>query len=144
MSIEQKINYQLNKYPVIKKVVKRCYQLMMYSLSPKVKSVGNIMRVSPDDGMEYFFGYYDKSPWDKEGRYMLCMRARDTWTNPDPAEPAELIMIDTRNNNEIKHLAYTHAWNVQQGCMAQWLGGENGNNVIFNNFNGGGTIVLKC
>lgn len=135
MSIEQKINYQLNKYPIIKKVVKRCYQLAMYSISKKIKSEGNIIKVSPNDGMEYFFGYYDKTPWDVTGRYMLCMRARDTWSNPDPAEAAELVLIDSLANNGIKHLAYTHAWNVQQGCMAQWLGDEN---VIYNNFNGGG------
>ena len=134
MSLEQKINYQLNKYPAVKKVIKRAYQLGMYAISTKIKSEGNIVKISPDDDMEYFFGYYDKSPWDITGRYMLCMRARDTWTNPDPAEPCELIMIDTQNNNEIKHLAYTHAWNVQQGCMAQWLEDGKGNNIIFNNF----------
>lgn len=137
-SFEQKINYHLNKYPVVKKVIKRCYQLIAYSISPKIKSDGNIVKLSPDDSLEYFFGYYDKSPWDITGRYLLCMRARDTWTNPDPAEPAELIIIDTQNQNEISHVAYTHAWNVQQGCMAQWLGGGDGKEVIFNNFNGGG------
>lgn len=135
MSIEQKINYQLNKYPAVKKIFKRVYQLGMYSISSKISSEGNIIKVSPNDDMEYFFGYYDKSPWDVSGRYMLCMRARDTWTNPDPTEPAELMMIDTQNNNAILHLAYTHAWNVQQGCMAQWL---NADEVIYNNFNGGG------
>ena len=65
MSLEQKINYQLNKCPGIKKYVKRGYQLTMYALSKKIKSEGNIMRVSPNDpSSEYFFGYYDKSPWD--------------------------------------------------------------------------------
>ena len=33
MSIEQKVNYQLNKYPKIKKVIKRVYQVGMYSIS---------------------------------------------------------------------------------------------------------------
>lgn len=37
----------------------------MYTISPKIKSEGNIIRVSPNDNThEYFFGYYDKSPWD--------------------------------------------------------------------------------
>ena len=45
MSLEQKINYQLNKYPAIKKVIKRTYQLAMYAISPKIKSDGNIVRV---------------------------------------------------------------------------------------------------
>ena len=70
MSLEQRVNYQLNKYPGIKKVIKRGYQLFMYAISPKIKSEGNIKRISPNDGNEYFFGYYDKSPWDATGRYM--------------------------------------------------------------------------
>ena len=37
MGIEQKINYQLNKYPAVKKVIKRVYQRTMYAVSPKIK-----------------------------------------------------------------------------------------------------------
>ena len=57
MLIEQLINNQLNNFPTIKKVVKRGYQLLMYLISPKTKSLGNIVRISPNDGAEYFFGY---------------------------------------------------------------------------------------
>ena len=49
MSLEQRINYQLNKYPRVKKYIKRGYQRTMYALSKKIKSEGNIMRVSPND-----------------------------------------------------------------------------------------------
>ena len=68
MSIEQRINYQLNKYPRIKKYIKRGYQLAMYTISTKIKSEGDFKCVSFSDGKEYFFGYYDKSPWDATGR----------------------------------------------------------------------------
>lgn len=57
MSIEQRINYQLNKFPRIKKIIKRVYQRTMYSISPKIRKEGAITRVSPDDkSHEYFFG----------------------------------------------------------------------------------------
>ena len=49
MSFEQKINYQLNKYPGVKKIIKSVYQHAMYAISPKIKSEGNITRISPDD-----------------------------------------------------------------------------------------------
>lgn len=137
MSIEQTINYQLNKYPGVKKVIKRIYQRTMYALSHKIKSEGDIVRVSPDDGMEYFFGYYDKSPWDASGRYMLCMRAKDTWTDPDPIGEADILLIDTENNNAIRKLATTRTWNVQQGCMAQWLGPDFSSKIIFNDLRDG-------
>ena len=43
MSIEQKINYQLNKYPAVKKVIKRAYQTGMYAISKKIKSILNLV-----------------------------------------------------------------------------------------------------
>ena len=138
MGIEQKINYQLNKYPFIKKGVKRMYQLAMYSLSDKVKSEGNIVRISPyDKEHEYFFGYYDKCPWDATGRYILCMRAKDTWSKPDPLGVADILIIDTTGEVQTKVLASTHCWNVQQGCMAQWLGPDFSSRVIFNDIREG-------
>ena len=136
MSIEQQINYQLNKYPKVKKVIKRVYQHTMYALSHKIKSKGNIIKVSPNDGQEYFFGYYDKSPWDASGRYMLCMRAQDTWSDPDPTVPADILIIDT-TNNDIRKLALTKSWNVQQGCMAQWLGPDFSSKIIYNDLRKG-------
>ena len=141
MSIEQKINYQLNKYPRIKKIIKRGYQLTMYTISPKIKSEGNIVCVSPNDGKEYFFGYYDKSPWDATGRYMLCMRAEDTWTEPDPKGEAEIVIFDLNLNPNDKdycrRVATTHTWNVQQGCMAQWLGPDFKSKILYNDLRDG-------
>ena len=102
MSLEQKINYQLNKYPVVKKYIKRAYQLACYAVSKKIKSEGHIIRISPDDPIhEYFFGYYDKSPWDATMRYMICMRAKDTWSAPDPLGTADILLIDTKEGNKV-------------------------------------------
>ena len=138
MGIEQKINYQLNKYPAVKKVIKRAYQLGCYALSKKIKSEGNFVRVSPNDPEhEYFFGYYDKSPWDATMRYMLCMRARDTWSEPDPMGNADILLIDTQNGNAVRKIATTHTWNVQQGCMAQWLGPDFKSRILYNDLRNG-------
>lgn len=145
MKAEQAINQFLNNYPGIKKYIKRPYQLLMYSISPKKKSEGMIARVSPNDNYEYFFGYYDKSPWDASGRYMLCMRARNTWTDVAPSDPADIILIDYKNNFESRVVATTHSWNVQQGCMAQWLGPDFEDTIIYNDFREGNycSVVLN-
>ncbi len=142
MSLEQKINYQLNKYPAVKKVIKRAYQRTMYAISPKIKSEGNITRISPDDkDHEYFFGYYDKSPWDITDRYMLCLRANNTWSDVSPKETADIILIDTEKNEDdkdrVKKIAETRAWNVQQSCMLQWLGPDFSSKVLYNDFRDG-------
>lgn len=136
-SLEAKINYQLNKYPAIKKVIKRAYQISMYAISPKIKSDGDIMAVTPNDGMEYFFGYYDKSPWDASDRYMLCLRAKDTSSDVAPNEAADILLFDTKDNNSYKVLGKTYSWNVQQGCMLQWLGPDYRDNIIYNDFRKG-------
>lgn len=138
MSIEQKINYQLNKYPGIKKAIKRGYQLVMYAISPKIKSEGNIVCVSPFyPKHEYFFGYYDKSPWDISGRYMICMRARDTWSEPDQDDTADILLLDSEGEQKVLNIATTHTWNVQQGCMTQWLGPEFKTKIIYNDLREG-------
>lgn len=135
--IESSVNNSLNKLPFIKKIVKRSYQLGMYSISKKIKCEGDIQRVSPNDEYEYFFGYYDKSPWDATDRYMLCLRVKDTTKSVAPNEPAEIILIDTHNENSYKVLAKTNTWNVQQGCMLQWLGPNFNEKIIFNDFRNG-------
>lgn len=138
MSIEQKINYQLNKYPGIKKYIKRGYQLAMYAISPKIKSDGDIVRVSPDEPGEYFFGYYDKSPWDVCGQRMLCMRAKDTWSEPDPLDEADILILDNSSDGQsVCKIATTHSWNVQQGCMAQWLGPDFSSRIMYNDLRDG-------
>lgn len=135
--LEEKVNNFLHKYPNVRKIIKRCYQLVMYALSPKIKYEGNLKRISPDDGMEYFFGYYDKSPWDATDRYMLSLRAKNTYKSVAPNEPAEIVLFDTHNNNSYEILGETTAWNVQQGCMLQWIGPDYKERIIYNDFRDG-------
>ena len=142
MGLEQKINQQLNKYPGIKKGIKRVYQRAMYAISPKIKFEGDIERISPDDPKhEYFFGYYDKSPEDATGRYVLCLKAQDTWSDVAPASPAQILLIDTSRRESdpmrVREIAVTHTWNVQQGCMMQWLGPDCDHEIIYNDFRDG-------
>ena len=147
MSLEQKINYQLNKIPGVKKVIKRVYQRTMYAISPKIKSEGNIVRISPDDAShEYFFGYYDKSPWDITDRYMLCMKANNTWSDVSPKEKAEILLIDTflpeTDKNRVTKIAETSSWNVQQSCMLQWLGPDFSSRILYNDYRNGKYVAV--
>lgn len=134
MSVESSISYQLNKHPALKKAAKRIYQKGMCAISHSFSSEGNIARVSPNDNLEYFFGYYDKSPWDASGRYMLCMRAKNTWSDVAPLEPADILLIDTQSDNSVRIIATTHTWNVQQGSMAQWRGPGFDREIIYNDY----------
>lgn len=125
----------LERFPIIKKIFKRIYQITMYIISHEnIKMEGNIECVSPKDEYEYFFGYYDKSPWNSTDRYMLCLKVKCAYKNVAPREKAELVVIDTQDNNKVYKIAETNAWNVQQGCMAQWLGPDFSEKIIYNDF----------
>ena len=65
------------------------------------------------------------------------MRAKDTWSAPDPIGEAEILLIDTKDGNSFWQIANTHTWNVQQGCMAQWLGPDFSSKIIFNDLRDG-------
>lgn len=126
-----------SKFPKIRRFFKRIYQRCMFLISnEKIKSEGNITRISPNDA-EYFFGYYDKSPWDATDRYMISLKVKNAYKVPDSCDEAEIVVFDTYNENKIEHVGITHCWNSQQGCMAQWLAPDFKTKIIYNDFRNG-------
>jgi hypothetical protein len=79
----------------------------------------------------HWFGYYDKCPWDKSGRYLLAMENDFCDRQPKAGEGIALGFVDLKNKDEWTPFAKTAAWGWQQGTMLQWVGaGES--EVIFN------------
>lgn len=128
----------LEQFPAIKHAAKRAYQVASVATNrDKVKAEGNIIRVSPNDKYEYFYGYYDKSPWDATDRYMICVRVQQAYKSVAPKEPGIVCLIDTVDKNRLIKIGTTHSWNVQQGCMAQWLGPDFKSRIIYNDYRDG-------
>lgn len=126
------------QFPIIKRSAKRVYQLASVAATrEKFKSEGNVVRVSPEDNFEYFYGYYDKSPWDITDRYMICIRVKQAYKSVAPKEPGVVGVIDTQDGNKFIEIGTTHSWNVQQSCMAQWMGPDFGTKIIYNDFRDG-------
>ncbi len=82
----------------------------------------------------HFFGYYDKSPWDKSGRYMLVNEIGFADRQPNPGELLTLGMVDLKDGDRFTELAKTPAWSWQQGTMLQWLGTAPDREAVFNSF----------
>jgi len=80
----------------------------------------------------YFFGYYDKSPWDSTQRFMLCLEVGFVKRPPKAGDPAKICLIDLRNNNQLTYIGETRAWNWQQGCMLQWMPTASDRQIIYN------------
>jgi hypothetical protein len=68
----------------------------------------------------HFFGYYEKSPWDASGRYLLALEADFTGRRPAAEDVATIGMVDLQDCDRWIPLAETRAWNWQQGAMLQW------------------------
>lgn len=76
--------------------------------------------VTPGAG-HYFFGYYDKCPWDRAGGRLLALRGQFMDRNPGPEDRLQIGMVNLESCNRFEVLAETSAWCWQQGCMLQWL-----------------------
>lgn len=135
--LENKTKFMLERFPVLKKTIKRCYQIFFCTITGSWKKTkGNIVRLSPEDGYEYFFGYYDKSPVDFTDRFILMNKAEKTYKEVAPKEPIELCVLDIVTH-EITKINTVFSWNNQQGCMAQWLGPDFSKRIIYNDFRNG-------
>ena len=109
------------------------YQRVLYLISPKMNYEGPIEKITPEDGYEYLFGYYDKCPWSDDGKYLLALKVKNASAEADSTKPADIVRIEL-NTKKTEKLATTHSWNVQQGCMAQWLSNDE---ILYNDFRDG-------
>ena len=83
-------------------------------------------------GDHHFFGYYDKTPWDATGRYILGLEATFIDRQPTADEAVKIGMIDTQDDNKWIPLGKTLAWCWQQSTMLQWLPTEADRKIIYN------------
>ncbi len=102
-----------------------------------------VSKVNPEDNFNYFFGYYDKCPWNKDETKVLCHRAERSMLSrfPNQDDAVELGVIDL-NTKEFKPFATTTAWNWQQGAQLQWIVRNGKECAIFNIKEG--NKVLAC
>jgi hypothetical protein len=80
----------------------------------------------------HFFGYYDKCPWDKTGRYLLANEIGFINRQPEQGEELTVGMVDLKDGNKYIPFDTTTAWCWQQGTMLQWLGTAPDREVIYN------------
>ena len=90
----------------------------------------------------HFFGYYDKCPWDKTGRYLLGMEIGFNDRQPKPGEPLTVGMVDLQDGKRYIPLDKTLAWCWQQGTMLQWVGTAPNREIIYNAYEDGKYISI--
>jgi hypothetical protein len=89
-------------------------------------------RVGTADGNHYFFGYYNKSNWDKTGRYLLAHQVPwpDAYLTPDLK--ANVGYFDLERGDSFTAVGSTRTWNWQMGAQLQWLDAAPGRKIVYN------------
>lgn len=84
---------------------------------------GKLCRVTPADGRHYFFGYYEKFPWDQSQTRILTGASTFRDRRPNGHDPLAIGYVDAASNAQplFHQLSQTTCWNWQQGCMLQWF-----------------------
>ena len=80
----------------------------------------------------YFFGYYDKSPLNKDNSKILACRPSFIERMPSTNDLLEIGYFDWKNSDDFIKLTETKTWNWQQGCMLQWLPPIHDEKIIYN------------
>ena len=136
--LERRLARILKKFPGFQRI-KSLYQGVNYLLFGKqsVPSVVDtaVLQAEIDEPRDFFFGYYDKSPWSRDGNSVLYHRV---------AENKNEVEIVRRNlsTNETCVLGTTEAWNWQQGAMTQWLPGHD-RLAVFNRLSENHSLIAE-
>ena len=80
----------------------------------------------------HFFGYYNKSNFDRTGHHLLANQVDMMDARLHPGLTATVGCFDLRDGMSFKALGSTQAWNWQMGCQLQWLDGMPGRHLIHN------------
>lgn len=81
---------------------------------PKIKVEGKVKKLTLDDGFEYFFGYYDKCPFNSDQSKLLALKVDLPTKSCDSTEEAKVVVIEDGRYIDV---ASTYSWNVQQSCI---------------------------
>ena len=100
----------------------------------RARTVRRICPIRRPGGGEqhHFFGYYNKSAWDRTGRYLLGNEVAMMDAPLTPDLQANVGYFDLKDGELFHAIDTTTAWNWQMGCQLQWLDGEPGRKVIYN------------
>ena len=80
----------------------------------------------------HFFGYYNKTVWHRDGRYLLANRTAFADAVLTPELRAEVGYFDLKDGDRYHAVGETTAWNWQMGCQLQWLDGAPSPQLIYN------------
>lgn len=100
-------------------------------MSKPIDSIRPIRRIGHGT-LHHFFGYYNKSNWDRSGRFVLSNRVPMMSADLTGREFAEVGYFDLQDNDRFITIGETTTWNWQMGCQLQWLQRNSSTKIIYN------------
>ncbi len=112
------------------------------SLLPRRLSyiTGNVLpknyRILTTNGKHTFFGYYDITPFNKDGTIILATQSTAGIESPhDKNLTLDIGYFNIEKQKpEFTKLSQTKTWNWQQGCRVQWILHKGEEHIIYNDF----------
>jgi hypothetical protein len=132
MTLLRHVRPFVSHLPLVRPALRRAYRAGYHVLERTRLTKPNMLpavRVSPLE-MRAFFGYYDKSPWDPSGRYLLFLSSAFDDRMPGAKDVAQICLLDLSSPTDVRIIGETRAWCWQQGAMLQWLGATQ--QIVFN------------
>ncbi|MFT5481743.1 MAG: hypothetical protein ACI9GW_000388 [Halieaceae bacterium] len=80
----------------------------------------------------HFFGYYNKSTWNKSGQYFLSNQVSMMTGDLNGEQVCSLGFFDLLNGDSFHEIGQTSAWNWQMGCQLQWIESDDRTRIIYN------------
>jgi hypothetical protein len=133
--VEHAVYSLVKRNPNLKMGIRNIYQRICDVVPVRELDSANPIEVREN----YFFGFHDKCPWSPDNTRLLANRFDVPLRMPYPEDELEVGYFVGENCSEFVPVSRTRAWNWQQGCMLQWVGGTD--NLIFNDFDGNSHIA---
>lgn len=86
--------------------------------------------------LHHFFGYYNKSNWDRSNSLLAAQQTPWMDIYLTPQVKATIGYFDTQDGDRFHVVGETGAWNFQMGSQLQWLDGASGRKLIYNDRTG--------
>ena len=133
--VELAVYNLVKRNPRVKMGIRNAYQRIC-DVVP-VKSAVSSYSIAAREG--YFFGFHDKCPWSQNNAMLLANQCDTPPRMPRSGDRVTVGYFTGEDFGDFNSIAQTKAWNWQQGCMLQWIGGTN--SFIFNDFDGASHVA---
>ncbi|MBT5856602.1 glycosyl transferase [bacterium] len=133
--VERSVAKALRQFPGIKCHIKTLYQRLNYLICCKSHCYQTELSIHAlsKNGEESFFGYYDKSPLNETGDWVLyhsVPKQISTKQLPNPTVPVGIMGYHIPTQETVR-FSESYAYNWQQGARLQWV---NETDFIFNDY----------